>query len=495
MFLLKITSSGQGRLVINEYMPWSGCGTTNEFIELLNFGPGPMNIGCYVVTNGQYSVTIPPNTILQPGQFFVLAGQNILASGCGNIDSTVSVQLNWNTCNCTNTAIPTTGDGFLQDGGNANEKIILLDPSWNVIDAVSRDAVPSSSIAITTSAVAGGCTSKTFDLDTMSINYEALGMATGKSNSFARRVDGDCEWIKTPQQSAHATNNKAGNTSSVSYGFSTLSASQCTGTTGSISITVSGTNVAALFPMNYTLAYDHDSNYVFDMSDVYTYGVDGSSPNIDINNLAYGHYRITVASALGCNLKSFDFFIFNCYGSLLLPLKIISFKYAGLKEGQQNFEYKISGIENLREVVLEAGDGSVFKPITFLDATSLFTNKIVATPSSDHFYRLKIIDKKGGISYSNVIGIKNQTPHISQYFWPNPAHNKINFNLDVEETQVYNYTIYNLNNSVVKKGNVEVRRGNSESSILLTDLKTGLYQILLFSPTSNEPISFRFVKQ
>jgi hypothetical protein len=477
-------------------MPWSGCGTTNEFIELLNFGPGPMNIGCYIVTNGKYSVTIPPNTMIQPGEFFVLSGQDILASGCGNIDSAVHVQLNWNTCNCTNTAIPTTGDGFLQDGGGANEKIILLDPNLNILDAVSRDA-PSSSASITTSTVAGACGSKTFDLDAMSISYETLGMATGKSNSFARRVDGDCEWIKTPQQSAHATNNKSGNTASVSYNFTALSASECTGSGGSISITVSGTNVASLFPMNYTLAYDHDSNYVFDLSDVYTYGTDNSSPNIDINNLPYGHYRITVASALGCNLKTYEFLIFNCYG-VVLPLKLLSFKHVATKEEQYWFECQVANTDNLKSLVLEGSDDNVFKPLSSLnDAASFNTSPIsIKAPfSSYRYYRLRMTDKKDEVSYSKIISLKTLPTYAATRIWPNPSNDKINFSLKADRDNIYHYSIYNLSGGLVKNGNLPVKKGNDDIFLSLSGLKAGMYQIILFSPGSQQPITFRFVKQ
>ena len=72
LFGLGYESFAQGRVVINEFMPWSGCNTTSEFVELMNFGPGPMDIGCYIVTNGQYSVTIPPNTVINPGKYFVI---------------------------------------------------------------------------------------------------------------------------------------------------------------------------------------------------------------------------------------------------------------------------------------------------------------------------------------------------------------------------------------------------------------------------------------
>ena len=190
--------------MVNEFMSWSGCNVTSEFIELMNFGPGPMDIGCYIVTNGQYAVTIPPNTVILPGKFYVLSGQDVLLQDCGNIDSAIQVDLNWETCNCTDKPVPTTGDGFLKNGGSANEKIILLDPDLNVVDAVSRQAIPSSSVSITTASLSGACASKTFDLDLMSISYESIENSTGIDNSFARKVDGDCGWVNTTEISAGA---------------------------------------------------------------------------------------------------------------------------------------------------------------------------------------------------------------------------------------------------------------------------------------------------
>ena len=79
-FLLPTASNAQGRLVINEVMAWPGnsCPTSSEFIELKNMGPGPMDIGCYVITDGDFSITIPSNTILKPGEFYVLGGQDVI---------------------------------------------------------------------------------------------------------------------------------------------------------------------------------------------------------------------------------------------------------------------------------------------------------------------------------------------------------------------------------------------------------------------------------
>jgi hypothetical protein len=232
LFFLLVSnfSFSQGRVVINEFMPWTSnlCGgPTAEFVELLNFGPGPVDIGCYILTDGDYSITIPANTILQPGEFYVISGQDVIPGPCANIDSTITANLNWNTCNCTSGAIPTTGDGLFTDGGSANEQVVLLDPGLAIVDAVIRSFPAETSSSITTSTLGGQCTAQTFDLDLLTINYETIGESAGRGNSFARKLDGDCGWVKDPQQSADATNNTPSVVSYIEYYFGVTGPPDC----------------------------------------------------------------------------------------------------------------------------------------------------------------------------------------------------------------------------------------------------------------------------
>ncbi|MBL7727685.1 MAG: lamin tail domain-containing protein, partial [Dinghuibacter sp.] len=267
-----LRGNAQGRVVINEYLPWplNGCGVTSEFVELLNFGPGPINIGCYILTDGDYSITIPPNTILQPGQFYVISGQDVIIQPCDNVDSTITAHLNWNTCNCTSAPIPTTGDGFLTDGGSAAEQLVLLDPLLNVVDAVVRKLPAEPSSLITTSSVGGGCTPQTFDLDLMNIDYETIGESDGRGNSMARKTDGDCGWVKDSRQSGNATNNTAGEISSLDASFYVTSGTACLPNLGSILIVINSGNMAEIFPLRYILAFDSNNDNVFDFNDTYT---------------------------------------------------------------------------------------------------------------------------------------------------------------------------------------------------------------------------------
>jgi len=489
LFISKL-AAGQGRVVINEFMPWAGCNTTSEFIELMNFGPGPMDIGCYIVTNGKYSVTIPPGTVLQRGQYYVLSGQNTLAQNCGNTDSLIQADLNWNTCNCTNTAIPTTGDGFMQNGGNANEKVVLLDPSLNVIDAVSTNIPVSSSVSITTPIV-GGCGSKTFNLGTMSVSYETTAPSTGNNNSIARKVDGDCGWVKITAISAHAPN-KTGSSASATYDFSSVSTTQCNAIYGSISIQVNSADVNALFPMNYTLGYDADGNNLFEANDQYTYGVDNTAPSIDIDNLAYGRYRVTVASSSFCNLKSFDFYVYNCY-TVVLPVKLLYFTYSGIEGDRHLFRCKVDEASTLNSVILEGGDGVNFQPVSVLYGP-FDKNELVirGSVSSYSLYRLKMTSYTGVVSYSQQIKVSGQSGIAS--CWPNPVKDRVFVKLRTAREGKINYSISNANGVTVKASSIDRGAGEQLLTLPVEELGHGIYYLQLSGPGLQQPASFRFIK-
>lgn len=508
LLLLLFTASFQfgfgqavtGRVVINEYLPWPsspGCGVTSEFVELLNFGPGAINIGCYILTDGDYSVTIPPNTILQAGEFYVIAGQNIIGINCANIDSAIRVDLNWNTCGCSSGAIPTTGDGWFTDGGTASEQVVLLDPNKNVVDAVIRSLPAETSSPITTSSVSGGCSAKTFDLDTMSINYETIGESLGKGNSYARIVDGDCGWDKQPHQSGNATNNTRGGVTDIDYTLNIVNSQDCDSLHGEVDIDVKHADYSVVFPMSYVVAYDSDNDGDFDFNDTYTTGTDNTSPNVTISGLILGRYRITLGSVKGCYLHNFDFSILSCTG--VLPVRLTNFKLSIKSDQSHLVEWQLTETENLQSVVLEmSSDGRNYQkqlPIDVkgLNGTKYFSRAIPAN-SGYHFYRLKVTTKDGKSFYSSVVGSLGNGLKVNRA-WPNPVQNSLflNLNSDVSENAVYK--VYNTSGTLMLSNKVSLPRGVSDLQIPVQNLPAGVYQLIIIKPSDPQPFSHRFVKQ
>ena len=480
-------------------MPWtpSSCGPTADFVELLNFGPGPMNIGCYILTDGDYSITIPANTILQPGQFFLISGQDILPSPCGNIDSLVHVQLNWNTCNCTSGAIPTTGDGLFTDGGSANEQVVLLDPSLNVVDALVRSLPVEPSALITTSTISGQCTSRTFDLDLMSINYETIGESTGRGNSFARKLDGDCGWVKDPQQSAHATNNTPGEASDVQYSFNYTKSQACPND-GSVAVTVTASSYVDVFPMSYTLAFDTDADGVFETSDSYTNGTVNNPNTITIGNLVEGTYRLTVASAKGCFLNTFPFTILNCFA--VLPIRLISFD---VQQNNNRIEcsWSIEHPEDLKYVTVERSmDGISFSSFSTIQTPAHsrevwnYNYSLTESNNTMPFFRLHMYSHDGKESFSAVVNSSSRGFAINRV-WPNPVKNILYAESSFVSAGVVEYQVFNMSNKLIAKANKNVHRGINSITIPVQHLSPDIYQLILQDKNHPEAtVRLRFVK-
>ncbi|MDX1937456.1 MAG: T9SS type A sorting domain-containing protein, partial [Flavihumibacter sp.] len=318
------------------------------------------------------------------------------------INSDVVVDLNWNTCNCTSGAIPTTGDGFFTDGGSASEQVVLLSPSLTVVDAVVRTLPVETSPLITTSAVSGSCSSQSFDLDLMSVNYETIGESAGRGNSFARRLDGDCGWVKDTQQSGGETNNTAGDNSDINASITIVQSTSCSNN-GTVDILFSGTG--SIFPVSYILGYDADNDQVFESTDIYTSGVDSVGNSVSIVGLAPGRYSLVLTPAAGCSNKTFNFTILDCNGTLLN----CSFIDFSITNTQLNWttdfcsEIESFTIENSMNGFDFEVAGNV--PVTQQGQTQNFN--FTTANNGIAYYRVRINGVNGNTKYSAVLATKN----------------------------------------------------------------------------------------
>lgn len=487
---LSIHSFSQGKVVINEYLPWpsNGCNVTSEYVELMNYGPGPMNIGCYILTDGDYSITIPSGTILQAGQYYIISGQNTISAGCANIDSAIHVNLNWTTCNCTSSTIPTTGDGFMTDGGSASEQVVLMDPSLNIVDAVVRSLPAEPSALITTSTSGGSCTSKSFDLDLITINYETIGESAGRGNSMARKLDGDCLWQKDAQQSGNHSNNTSGATSAVSYSLTYTQAVACS--YGSVVVSVSASDYSSIFPMSYILAYDSDSNGVFTSADQYTNGTDSSANTVPVNNLIAGDYRITLASSNGCYLHTISFTILNCF--ILLSLKILSFEATQLNH-QIECRWSLDNAEYFSRVEIEKSkDGILFEKAAIVNLKDAATGKkdfryLLPDDGARKIYlRLVAYDQNKKKHVSAVVNVNNNNRSFFR-LRTNPVYNDLKIDVNSEKATLANYQVLDNENRTLIKGRLHLKEGLNTETIQAFNLPKGFYRLLINTANADSP--------
>lgn len=482
MVVLMNNGFSQGRVLINEYLSWpaNSCSVTSEYIELYNFGPGPVDLGCYILTDGDYSITIPPGSIVLPGQFFVIAGQNSLPLGCANANTAVAVNLNWNTCNCTSGPIPTTGDGFMTDGGSGSEQLVLFDASFKVVDAIVRDLSETSS-PIFSSSVSGQCVSRSFDLDTVNIHYEMVGESQGRANSFARRTDGGCGWLKDPQQSGGATNNTPGSSSELDASLTINSPFTCTNT-GGATVSVNSGNYNEIFPMKFTLARDVDSNTVFNFSDNYIYGIDSSANTVAVNNLTPGIYKIVIETNDGCDLTGFNFNILGC-NSVVLDILFKSFELVPIKNNKLRLTWEVGQRDKVKSFVIQKStDGTSFTNYATvanlqdpLFKTHFFFESDL--PLKKEYYRIQVHTKNGQAAFSNVKSMMAPDALNESSVYPNPFTDNLTLSITGSQTESVRIFIYDVFGKVIRNEQVEIGRGDNKISVQTQSLQPGVYTI------------------
>jgi gliding motility-associated-like protein len=125
--LLYSTISTAQCVIINEVMirpndPCDGNCAPNaaEWIELYNSCSNPVDVSCFVLTDGDFTVTFPSGTIIPANGYYVL----------GSVNSGIPVDLNMATCGC---AAPALQTGILT---NPNEQIIIVNDLGVQQDAI-----------------------------------------------------------------------------------------------------------------------------------------------------------------------------------------------------------------------------------------------------------------------------------------------------------------------------------------------------------------------
>jgi hypothetical protein len=495
--LLPAASKAQGRLVINEYMAWpgEGCPVTAEFIELKNMGPGPMNIGCHVITDGDFSITIPANTTLGPGEFYVLGGQDIIDKPCANLNRTITVNLNWTTCGCTSDVIPTTGQGLLTDLGSGGEQLVLFNPTGTIIDAVVRKITEIESSDNITSKTTGTCTGFSFDLDNLSIIYEEIGESQGRGNSFARKMDGDCEWVKESKQSAGATNNNAGEAATLTMTETYTMNQNCNGGNATFTVTSTSPTPASFFPFTYILGFDNNGDGIFGTGDFYSNGTDDTAPSIQLTGLPLGSYNILLEPSTGCNQKFFTFTIGPC---ATMPIKLKQF--SGSNNGKLNrFNIDIETDADMKMLTLESSfDGVKFNKVAsipFADRVGLQNIVYNSEAGSETYFRLAMTDDKNKTSYSNIVNLVKASNNKQLFsIAPNPFTEFLGLSQYTTKEDVLLINIMSPAGQVVLADRYALKVGQNNIRLLTSKLAKGLYLVSLKKINTGETQITRVLK-
>ena len=177
----------------------------------------------------------------------------------------------------------------------------------------------------------------------------------------------------------------------------------------------------------------------------------------------------------------------------IIPLKLTSFK-ATLSTDGANLNWTSSNEFNVKNFTIErSSDGKLFNGLANItaqnknEASYTFTDKLLF--EGVNYYRLKMTDNNGTITYSGIVSVINRRSVKTEVF-PNPALNNITVS-HAKALAGATIVITNVDGQQVKTLNVQ--SGAIQTNIAVDNLQRGHY-IVVFNNNGEKTIA-RFMKQ
>lgn len=358
--LFFMNERNNAQVMINEIMvnpsganDGSNMPNTAEWVELYNTSASSVNIGCWVFTDGDFSVTFPSGASIPAFGYYTIAS----ASGSG-----FSPNLNWATCGCTAGGL-TSQVGIFTNGG---EQLLLYNSSGVLQDALiwGGGQLPDSF----TSAVVGSCSSQSFTFPGSGSGlYEDIGSSSTDGFSRERSYDGSDIWQ--------------------SGGSGTFASSN-----GPILLPVELVNFEAhynlgLVNLNWITATENNNDYFI---------IERSRDGISFNELLK-------VDAIGNSVKQS-----NYQSKDDAPLLGIS--YYRLKQVDENGNYTFSTMVSIESEQNRTTEDFAIYPNPSLDGIFKIHSQVMDLVGSD----LQVFDASGQLILKTTLEQKNETLDLSE---------------------------------------------------------------------------------
>ena len=158
-----------------------------------------------------------------------------------------------------------------------------------------------------------------------------------------------------------------------------------------------------------------------------------------------------------------------------LPVTLISFTASG-NNNNVDLKWQVENEINLLQYNIEySTDGNAFSTIGQVNATGVLAyHYSFSNPSStQRYYRLKMIDVDGTVTYSDIVEI-NVTEQKSIKIYPNPAKDNINIYVG-ENVNTSHINIIDATGRVIK----DINTNNHQTTVKSSQFANGLYIVQL----------------
>ncbi len=219
-----------------------------------------------------------------------------------------------------------------------------------------------------------------------------------------------------------------------------------------------------------------------------------------------GYYSVEVTNSVVTIPNTFyvdqlqDLILYSdTFDIVTFPVTILSF--TATKQATQNLLQwaTTQEINSSYFAVQRSSDGSNFSTLGQVNAAGnsssthnyTFTDNLSSVNGhpSTLFYRLKMVDKDGKFTYSQIRSI-NETASFAASIYPNPVLNNLNLNFSSDKAMTVQVEIINNEGKVITTQQMQVAAGASTQSINTAALSNGAYYLRLVSAEGEEELKF-----
>lgn len=182
------------------------------------------------------------------------------------------------------------------------------------------------------------------------------------------------------------------------------------------------------------------------------------------------------------NVNEFSSFYFSTRSLTTLPVRMLSFE--GEKQTVSNrLTWKAACTENVDFTIQRSTDGMNFTDIGMVMAFAQDCNNPFnfedATPAVRSYYRLKMKEQSGTVTYSSVILLDRTAALVKEVrISPNPASGDAVMRITSDRPGVFTYQVVDMAGRVLQQGKRQVQAGITLQSLQSGHLPAGVYQVV-----------------
>lgn len=186
----------------------------------------------------------------------------------------------------------------------------------------------------------------------------------------------------------------------------------------------------------------------------------------------------------------------------VVPVKLIGF--SGKTNDQiNNLYWTTTSEENFSHFEVErSNDGSTYNSFARLNSKGSFGRGATyslndAYPFAGYsFYRLKMIDKDGSFSYSDIVRLETSRKSVAlTMLYPNPVKDQLNIQIQSDKTQSLSVSLTDMSGKLIMSNTLNVSTGLNNRMLNLNQLASGIYLLQYKNAEGFNTETFKIVKQ